>query len=106
MTTIIAGNKIDPIQLLIDCSGGHYIPKYFHDCYDPVLWNISEEYFNDLDDPSNELYFDSWSYIIDNAYFVDDYGLTWNLYQDADLFMVCYEIMTDEQYKEFFGEDR
>lgn len=33
-------------------------------------------------------------------------GHEWFLYQDGDLWAVCPELLTDEEYENFFGESR
>ena len=43
---------------------------------------------------------------MDNAFFIDKNGNKWFLYQDGDLFAVCNELLTDEEYAEFYGEER
>lgn len=34
------------------------------------------------------------------------HGRRWQLYQDCDLWAYCDELMTDDEYRDFFGEDR
>ena len=94
---------IDPVRLLVSDAWGIYVPQRFIQDYDPSAWGIAHV---TMPDPDQDGYWDEWDYILSIAKHVDSDGITWHLYQDGDLFAVAYDAMTDDQYREFFGEDR
>jgi hypothetical protein len=58
-----------------------------------------------LQGPDHEWYYDAWDSILTRASFTRD-GNTWALWQDGDLFLVCDDLLSDDEYREFFGESR
>jgi len=92
------------VNLLVDGCQGVYIPKIFADGYNSDEWNCEEEDFEILKDPEHELYWDVWCEVLANAKLLDNQGNTWRLWQDGDLWVYCYELMTDMEIKHFFGE--
>ncbi len=92
------------IEILVSDHHGIYIPKFFSENFGG--WGLLNEDVVDLADPNNEWYWDTWSNVLDYATLKDKDGHTWRLWQDGDLFAYCEELMTDEEYKNFFGEDR
>lgn len=98
------------LKLLLSDSRGVYIPRDFTECFDMEAWNVSEEDASILQgDPYGEdsdVLWSTWHYVLDNAHYVDKEGHTWRLYQDGDLWAICEELMTDEEYYNFFGEER
>ena len=89
----------DNVAILLDESRGIYIPKNFVDEFDIAKWNVSAKDAEILSrGPEDELYWDAWHNVLDNAWYVDKEGTRWRLYQDGTLFA----------YKEDefpFGED-
>lgn len=92
------------IEILLSDHHGIYIPKIFSEDFGG--WGVSHEDVVDLASPENETYWDTWQAVLDYAQHTDSKGNVWRLWQDGDLFAYCDELMTDEEYKDFFGEER
>lgn len=92
------------ISLLLSDSRGVYIPRDFVNNFDLDKWHVKEDYMDELSSTDNEWYWDTWDVILNNAYFVDENGNKWELWQDGDLWAICYELLTDED-KHNFGFD-
>ena len=99
---------MNTIEILLDSSRGTYIPRDF-------AKEIGGDRFEGIDredwltikrGPDDEWYWDAWNNILEHATFTDPDGRVWTLHHDGDLFLVCDEIMSDEQYEEFWGEPR
>ena len=88
-------------SLLLNSARGIYIPQNFVECVDANQWHLSEYDVKELSDYNNEFYWDDWNSVLDNAYFVDDRGNKWTLFQDGDLWATCFELMTDEELDNF-----
>ena len=94
------------IVCLVDSARGSYVPQAFIDLYDAAAWGITPADVEILRaGPDHELYWETWANVEDRAYLVDN-GRTFTLYLDGDLFAVAIDAMTDEEYRDFFGEDR
>jgi hypothetical protein len=95
------------IEILLSDSTGVYIPKFFAE-HMAEGWSGGSDY--DLDvlksGPEAEAYWEVWDWYLTYASHTDKNGKTWRLYQDGDLFAVCDDLMSDEEYKNFYGEDR
>ena len=89
------------ISLLLSDSRGIYIPRDFIQNFDLEQWHIKEDYQDVLSIPDNEEYWYIWDHILLFAYFVDEQGNKWELYQDGDLWAICYELLTDEERSNF-----
>jgi hypothetical protein len=97
------------IEILLSDHNGVYIPQIFAENYASGWEAMSEWDLNVLKtgpDPENDSYWDVWSWCTDNLVHTDKQGNKWRLWQDGDLFAICDEIMSDEEYKDFFGEER
>ena len=95
------------IKLLLSKARGIYIPQNFYESFNLSDWNINSDTVNgidDLSDPENDFYWDTWEDVLNNAFFIDKDGHKWVLYQDGELWAICYELMTDEE-KHNFGFD-
>ena len=97
--------KPPAIALLLDEARGIYIPHAFVENFDMTAWGIDED--SDAvavlrEGPENEYYWDAWYEILQDAR--HDSGHT--LHHDGNLFAVCDDRMTDEEYREFYGESR
>ena len=99
--------NLKAIELLFTDSHGVYIPFAFINGYDLSLWsNIDDEDVRDIrEGVEAEHYWDAWQNLLDNAELVNN-GNVWKLYQDGDLWAVCDELMTDQEYEDFYGEVR
>ena len=98
---------MNAVNLLVDSSLGVYVPHAFAKNYDLSLWsNIDQE---DIDillkGPfNNDQYWDAWDSVLESATYQHQHN-TWHLYQDGDLFALCDNLMTNEEYRNFYGED-
>ena len=93
------------IELLIGDSQGIYIPQQWA-MYCQDMQGVSAEDMEILKaGPDHEWYWEAWDSVLSNAHDVVN-GKTWRLWQDGDLFAYCEELMTDEEYESFFGEER
>lgn len=93
----------DPIILFCDSSSGVYIPQRFaneikRDC----VTGISDDNYDDLLDPNNELYWDTWELVCNNAEITDHNGNKYSLHYDGDLWLLDLERMTDDEKSNFF----
>ncbi len=98
------------VHILSD-SRGTYIPRDFiTDSYNEIAedhckaWGLNEgnkEDWQDCLDPDSEFYWESWDWILNNAKFVTESGDVYTLYQDGDLWGICYDKMSDEEKKNF-----
>jgi len=78
---------------------GVYIPQYFAESIvRECLSGVSEEDMRILlDGPDHEQYWDAWCDVCDNAILTDEQGVTFNLYQDGDLWIVPCDWQPDEE---------
>lgn len=92
------------IQILLSDHNGINIPQLFVNNF-----NFSGADIEDIaiceKGPDEESYWDAWNNICRDA-FITHNGKQYYLYQDGDLFAICDELLSDEEYKEFFGEER
>jgi hypothetical protein len=90
------------MELLLTDARGIYIPRDFIMHFENMD-NVSEEDAEILRaGPDHEHYWDAWHDVVQNASRVIN-GRTWRLYQDGDLWAYCEELMTNEEYENFFG---
>lgn len=96
------------IEIFADDSRGIYIPQHFAKAHNKDVWNFTDCWPDSLTvitgDVMQEGYWDAWHDVIDNAFCIDENNNKWTLYQDGDLFVICSDLMTEEESKEFFGE--
>lgn len=97
---------MEAVSILLSDARGIYIPRDFAQGFDVKEWGLDPDSWEvqTCEDPDNLLYWDAWEQIINNAEYHKD-GNVWRLYQDGDLFAICYELMTDEEKKNFGFED-
>lgn len=92
------------IMLMMSDSYGVYIPVNFLNDIDHRDWHIDQ---NDAAivarGPDDESYWEAWAGILNLAYYEDN-GHKYTLHQDGDLWAICPEFMTNEEYSNFFGE--
>lgn len=95
------------LRLLLCSDRGIYIPRDFVTEFDLSKWqNIDSESVDILEDVSHEAYWEVWDDILRWATHQDEKGRVWSLYQDGDLWACCPDLMYDEEYFNFFGEER
>jgi len=94
------------IELYADYAHGLYIPQHFAEsCSDQWRGITCDDRHILLHGPEHPLYWDAWCAVVDNAHVVVGEH-TWRLWQDGDLWAVCDELMTRDEYEEFYGEER
>lgn len=94
------------LQLLLSDCWGIYIPKRFSES--GLIDNFPNviAYKDDLEDADAEFYWDTWDTVLNNAEHVDAEGHKWRLMQDGNLWAYCYELMTNEERRNFgFDEE-
>ena len=99
--------KMSAIEILVSDNMGIYIPQVFAERFDTDLWSgIDEDDLRTIKrGPDAQYYWDAWCNIRGAAEYKHQ-GKTWHLHQDGDLFAICTELMADDEYKDFFGEER
>ena len=98
------------IILKLNDSRGVYLPQCFVEDCGAAFWSVCTEDRDILKaGPDHEWYWDAWENVLNSAVFTDDDGMRWELWQDwdeGDLFAICPDLMTAEEYKNFFGEEK
>ena len=97
------------MELLLADRHGVYIPQTFAEDFGGDAWGIDEDshdWLALLAGPETDAYWDAWDSVLSRATHTDSKGNVWTLHQDGDLWAVCPELMTDEEYEEYFGEPR
>ena len=98
---------MENIACLINSAHGMYVPQTFIRLYRAAAWGIENSDAEILRaGPDHPDYWDTWDNVLNCAHYVAHDGRTFTLYQDGDLFAVAYDALTDEEYREFFGENR
>lgn len=99
-------SKFNAVVLLLSDARGIYIPRDFVQSFDLNKWGLYKDNEAILSNPEDEFYWDEWSTVLDNAKFIDEQGNEFRLYQDGNLWAICYDRMTSEEKKNFgFDED-
>ena len=100
--------KMQAVEHLLDSARGIYIPRDFYQLYckdmESVFDGLNTVSMAELDNPENEGYWETWSDALDRLSYTCPDGNVFKLYQDGDLWLICYELMTDEE-KINFGLD-
>ena len=98
------------LKLLVsDSAGVRRLPQRFFLFYNCEMWGIDpngSDADTIWDGPHNDCYWETWDEILDKAHYIDSNGHRWSLYHDGELWSVCEELMTDEEYLDIFGENR
>ncbi len=102
---------MEAVIYILSEARGHYTPRDF---LTDDLGNIAEDHctawgltadnsdwWEGAIDPDNDDYWECWDWILDNAKYTTADGDIYRLYQDGDLWGICYEKMTDEEKKNF-----
>src|ERR1700681_2565627 len=93
--------SLPAVALLLSDARGQYIPRDFVTGFDLSRWEgITPANIEACSDPENEWYWDNWTSICDNATFTEN-GHVWRLSQDGDLWAMCFELMSNEEKKNF-----
>jgi len=73
-----------------DSARGIFIPQYFAESVRrELVQNVTKEDWDILKSgPNHEQYWDAWDDVTSSAILTDDFGDTWTLYQDGDLWLV------------------
>ena len=97
-------SKFNAVVLLLSDTRGVYIPQNFTECCDMDEWHVSEKDVEYLSNIDNSWYWEAWNDVLEQAYYIDAEGNKFTLYQDGDLWAICFERMTKDE-KESFGFD-
>lgn len=91
------------LELLLDSNRGVHIPQDFVLNFDIKRFGLDSDSWEvkTCADPDNEHYWEAWQNILDLAEWHSE-GKIWRLYQDGDLWLICYELMTDEEKHNFY----
>jgi hypothetical protein len=94
------------MNLLLSDSRGVYIPRDFADF--GAHWDgVTAEDLEILAvGPDHEHYWDAWDAVLGAATYIDGNDNVWHLSQDGDLWAICPDLMTDEEYYGYYGEHR
>ena len=90
--------KLEPMELLLSEQKGNNIPMDFANKIDWTMFDgIDEADMSELmKGPDDcEHYWDIWQDVLDHATLTQGIN-TWHLMQDGDLWLYCYELMTNE----------
>ena len=99
--------KLANIALLLDASRGVYIPQNFAEEFEMPDWHVSDKDAAVLRaGPNDEWYWGTWDHVLDTAYFLADDGRRFTLHHDGDLWAICVDALTADEYRSFFGENR
>lgn len=90
------------LACLLNDAHGQLIPAKFIECYNPTAWGVTADDQKELSSPDNPYYWETWESVEQYATFTDTDGNKWHLWQDGDLFAVCYELLSDNE-KQFLG---
>lgn len=91
------------MELLLSDARGVYIPRDFVTEFDLSKFENLPNDMHLCSDPEFEHYWDIWQDALDSATYTKD-GNVWRLHQDGDLWLVCADLMSNEEYSDFFGE--
>jgi hypothetical protein len=98
------------LQLFADSSHGIYIPQHFAEAVQRTMIVDAEKWNDDLNilenGPENGDYREAWGSVRDAMELKDAEGNVWKLYQDGDLWLVCYKLMTFEEKRNMFGSEQ
>lgn len=93
--------KTEKITLLLDGARGQFIPRDFVTKFDLSKFaGIPSAVAEECKNPENEEYWDAWNFILYNTSYIED-GRVFNLHQDGDLWLVCWDELTDEEKRNF-----
>lgn len=114
-TVTVPRSTLRPVEILLDSRHGVYIPQLYAEQYAPKFSGAYPEYLKVLlDGPEHERYWEAWENVLNRdtltVYTEDpdgtEHSYTYTLHHDGDLFLVCDDLMNDEEYENVFGEPR
>lgn len=91
------------MELAASCGHGVYIPQLWVNSLNETGRKALEAAVSAEDiaaieaGPDNEWYHEAWSNVLDWFEYTDEHGNLWQLWQDGDLWVYCYELLTDEE---------
>lgn len=93
------------IRLLVDSNQGVYVPKTFAThCKEWGWQGVSDEDLACLiEGPIPDLYWETWDDVLGKAFLMDG-DKRYTLHQDGDLWAVCGDLMSNEEYANFFND--
>lgn len=102
------------LTLMVSDHHGIFIPQAFNEMYDINVWSPDTMEPSDVErikevleyGPGHDHYWETWDDFMSNAKYQDGKGHTWHLYQDGDLWAYCVDLMSDEEYEDFFQTER
>jgi len=96
----------DAVSLFLAGERGINLPMDFMNSIFEENWKgIHEMHVEALKaGPGEAEYWDYWQDVLYNASYTDTKGNEWTLHQDGDLFLVCKDLMSDDDYMGLFGE--
>ncbi len=96
----------DTVILFCSDASGRYIPQRFAaEINQQFLQGVSQDDLNELADPDNEWYWDTWDRVLCNAKVVDNStGQTYTLWHDGNLWLLDWDNMTEEEKRNFDPE--
>lgn len=95
------------IQILVSDTHGIGVPQQFIRCCCAVEWHVEPRDAAVLSaGPEHEDYWEVWNEVLDSAYYEHPDGYRYTLHQDGDLFAVCGDLMTNEEYENLYGETK
>jgi hypothetical protein len=97
----------ESVMLFLSDSRGQYIPRDFVQSIILNDWEGLTEWAVEACNagPDHKSYWDAWTDILDNASYTDAEGSVYRLYQDGDLWLYCFDKMTDEEKQNLGFED-
>ena len=97
----------DTVILFCSDSSGQYIPQRFAAEILPQYLNgVSQDDLNELADPENDYYWQTWEHVLNNAKVIDhSTGQTYLLHHDGDLWLLDLDNMTRQEKENFFPDD-
>lgn len=104
--------EMQAVILILSDARGVYIPRDFVvDNWNEIAeehcdkWGIKQEDREILADPEHEHYWYAWDDVLGYAKFTSDNGDVYTLYQNGDLWGICFDKMTAEEKDNFGFED-
>lgn len=94
---------MDKINLILNGARGQFIPRDFVTEFDlSKCSGVSQWAIDQCKDPESDHYWDAWNEILSNFKYRTYSGREFFLHQDENLWLLCFDEMTDEE-KRIFG---